>query len=248
MENISFKQNTLCHPCHDIISLTDGEGGSWQELVGKSALLPRGWYELAQLSISDRIEFTHLFWLSQWQLPLKKAVLLKEKIDGFFKELSTIEIFLVQNSPKGGYTPLMLYSLKGGEVLFASVPAQLQMISRIAVQFSHLPLPEEYLSFFLIHDGFQKGYDGGLINLRDFSSYYNRFQERFFALHRKKSLLIPFYEGESVQQMQCFTCYEGECEQMSTLAYDEEEEEIGLKESHLIFETFSEWLLYYVYN
>jgi hypothetical protein len=234
MEEISFNQATLCLPCHDIISLTNGEGGTWKELVAKAALLPRGWSELSALSLADRVEFTRLFWLSKWHFPLEKESFFQEKMDRFFKNLSNIEIFLVQHHAKSSYVPVMLYTLKKGHFFFASVPAQVQVVSRIAAQFSHFPLPEDYLSFFLIHDGFQRGEEAGMLSLRDLSSYYNRFRERFPSLD-----MMPFCEWEGVHHIQCFLS-----NRRGNINFDE----LSFTDRRLFFTTFSEWFFHYVYS
>lgn len=248
MENIFFKKSTLCQPCHHIIALTDQKRESWDEMVLKAPLLPRGWFELATLSFHDRIEFTRLYWHSQWHFPPKKRESIEEGIDQFFDKLLSIDMFLVQNTPKSVYLPLMLYQKENGQVFFASPPASLQAISRIRCQFSHLALPDDYLSFFSIHDGFQRTFDGGLITLRDFPTYYNKFQERLSIRPADEVSLVPFCELESVHHMQCFFKHTHTFSSVGNLYFDFLHGEAFSLDSKLIFETFSEWLLHYVYS
>jgi hypothetical protein len=79
---------------HQVIALHDDPLLDWSDVVKLTLNLSRGWYELAQLPVQDRIEFTRDFWLTK--LPYHPS--LNEFLTKFFASLDDIGIFLTQRS------------------------------------------------------------------------------------------------------------------------------------------------------
>jgi len=172
--------------------------------------LPRGWYELAQLPAGDRIDFLREFW--QITLPFDPRV--NRRVETFFSDLDSIELFLTQRTFESPIEPHLVYALKGDRSFFYGCPpASEEAIEQMATWEEGVELPDDYRAFFRVHDGFGKYTDTGLIRSRDLRDVYDRFQA-FLAVRPPLARssdeeinprhLIPFYQSFGLDCYQCF--------------------------------------------
>ena len=221
------------HFSPDAIALHEDPSLSYEQLLEKDPLLPRGWYELSKLKPCDRVEFVCDFWLHS--LPYTAGA--SEGIELFFAKLSDIGVYI------DGHESFMVYSLREKGVFFQGQPACLEPLD-IGTK-----LPDDYLSFLSIHDGFQKEGDVGMILKRDLYAKHEEMKEVEGISCRgnpvQGSALYPFYPG------QCFFEEWRPLQEMGNVLYSEREKTISdyrdpCPRDHLAFPTFLNWLIYYL--
>jgi hypothetical protein len=78
---------------HEVIALHESPNWQWEEIQQKMPSFPKGWYELARLSLEDRIEFVREFWLST--LPFVSHI--HAFLNAFFDKLDDIGVYLTQS-------------------------------------------------------------------------------------------------------------------------------------------------------
>lgn len=243
---------------HKVISLHESPALDWESLSKQIPYFPRGWYELAQLPLTDRIEFTQDFWLSK--LPLQ-TVTFARRLTDFFESIEEIGIYATQEKEKDPFDVHMIYSLKGEMGFFqGGPPATAESLDTLIKQFSHINFPPDYLAFLQIHDGFSKYTDTGLIKIREMARTYQKLQHLLAEemLVRpdgqviNPSSLIPFYESFGLHCYQCFYKDWYPDNEMGNLYFSEHERSISnfLDQEHLeenlAFPTFEGWLLFYI--
>lgn len=237
------------------------EKGSSFELVQQEApTLPRGWWELAGLFPTDRIEFVRGF----WQMTLPYAPHVDVGIGQFFSRLKDIGVFLLQPSSSQALLPYLVYQERGDGGFFSGgPPISKERLARLHEQFAEQPLPADYLAFLKIHDGLSRTNDTGLISSDQLLNSYQEFQgllaEREPLAHGRApeelidpSDLIPFYQSFGLDSFQCFYADWYPQQEMGNLYYsgiDHSLSEYGdsskLSEN-LAFPTFLDWLLFYI--
>jgi len=244
---------------HSVIVLTEAPDIDLNELQKRAPQLPKGWCELAQLSVRDRIDFTHDFW--QLKLPYQEEF--SPFIDKFFSNIEDIAIFLTQKTETSPYEVDMVYCLKGGDSFYrGSPPITPSNKDNLINFFSAKTLPCDYLSFLHIHDGFCKTTDStGIIRSADMPAYYEKFTN---SLMEKDPIftsqgnmldpktLIPFYESFGMPFYQCFwsewypqqemgnVYYSGKTNTISDVYLDE------TGSSSMGFPLFIDWLKFYL--
>ena len=243
---------------HQVIALHE-EPMAWETLSKQMPLLPRGWYELARLSIEDRIEFTHEYWLAK--LPLLVSVPLEKRLNEFFENLEEIGIWATQVRKGGVFDVHMVYSLKQEMGFFqGGPPATSDTIDALGKRFAHVNLPPDYLAFLQIHDGFSKYTDTGMIRTRDMSQVYQRLQRLLIEdlLVRPDGQvipvenLIPFYESFGLHCYQCFYADWYPEQEMGNVYFSEANRSISnfldphALEENLAFSSFLGWLIFYL--
>lgn len=203
----------------------------WEELQKEAPFFPRGWFELSHLNPDDRKEFLHLYWKSQF---LGSVSQISDVIDRFFYAVEDILIFLVRQE-KLPPQPLLIYASSQGH-FFGYPPAHHDRIAKVQID----GLPQDYLNFFKIHDGFSKEGEGKIFSLSEASVFHSRFQERmanFEGIIDPKTL-IPFFQEEKIHRLQCFFSQK----KGVNLLFDELQNPY-LPSGSTIFSDFSYWLL-----
>jgi hypothetical protein len=242
---------------HRVIPLHDQPSLSWKEASEMAPRLCRGWYELAQLAVQDRIEFTRDFWLAK--LPYHAH--LSEFIVKFFASLDDIGIFLTQQKYEDPFDVHLVYSLAGNSGFFhGEPPASEAEIITLQKVFLDYILPVDYLAFLQIHNGFAKLTDTGITPSTAMKESYEAFQEiveqdpvttmKGKAVNPKS--LIPFYKSFGLPFFQCFwgewypeqemgtVYYSGMTKTISTCVKADDDVET------MAFKTFADWLMFYL--
>ena len=244
---------------HKVIALHQDSLLGWAEVSEMAPGICRGWYELAQLSVPDRIEFTREFWLTK--LPYHPN--LSDFLVKFFASLDDIGIFLTQQKYEDPFVPHLVYSLADNSGFFHGESAASEAeIIRLQKEFTHTILPADYLAFLQIHNGFAKLADTGLIPSTKMKASYHAFQQALQGRDEpimtsqgipvNPTSLIPFYESFGMPFFQCFweewypdqemgnVYYSAQMKKMSTCEQKDESAE------NLAFQSFTDWLMFYL--
>jgi len=244
---------------HEVIGLHEAPRFSWEELSKKAPNLPRGWYELSLLNGEDRVEFIRDYWLSTLPfLPHAHAFLEK-----FFGHLDDVGIFLTQLRSDSSFETEIVYSLRDGSCFYhGSPPCNEAEIETLNVRFEGR-LPEDYLAFVKIHDGFSKYNDTGIVKSKYLYEVCKQLREEFNQFHPEMSWsgkaldpadLIPFYESFGQPSYQCFLCLWTPSQQAGNVYCSPVENRISNVQErsswkeNLAFPTFLDWLIYYLEN
>jgi hypothetical protein len=244
---------------HKVIALHEDPLLDWNEVLDIVPTLCRGWYELAQLAIQDRIEFTREFWLAK--LPYHPN--LNEFLMKFFASVDDIGVFLTQRSYEDPFEAHLVYSLAGNSGFFhGENPASENEIINLQKDFTNFILPSDYLAFLQIHNGFAKLTDTGIIPSTKMKESYEAFQKMLEEREEPISTtngasvnpvaLIPFYESFGMPFFQCFwgdwypdqemgnVYYSAQSRTISTCKKKDESAET------MAFQTFIDWLMFYL--
>lgn len=246
---------------NEMIALHQEETMSWEDAKAKIPDLPRGWYELSRLSGADRIEFSREYWLSQ--LPYSPHA--HKAISKFFENINSVGVFASQRLGTKELQAELSYACQDHQAFYHGFPP----LDASQVQAFHgpggdnpfpAPLPEDYLAFLCVHNGFSKSTDTGLIPLHDLQAHYQQLQEFLqtqepiiisdFPMNPKS--LIPFYESFGLHAYQCFWSdwYPGP--EMGNVYYSGIENclsDVSDKEKltdQMAFSNFLDWLLFYL--
>lgn len=201
--------------------------------------IPRGWFELSRLDSQDRIEFTQSYWLSK----LPYAPHLSEGLGRFFRELDGIDVFLV------GETAHTVYSLKNNSTFYVGEPPNITHFD-LGVN-----LPEDYLKFFSIHNGFYRHMDTGVIKWQQVRETWSEVQDKVGMMELKDGHnlidpknLIPFYHYKDLDVYQCFYTAWYPTSSMGNVLVSLNEGFISpsKKKHDLAFPGFEDWLIYYL--
>lgn len=246
---------------HEIIALHTDKNLSWDTLIEKIPMLPRGWFELSRLQNEDRIEFTRDFWLSKLPLVSEDDARLQKRLEDFFSTLEEIGIVATQCKEGQPFEVHMIYHVKDDVGFFqGGPPASEEGVANLIKQFGQVILPVDYLAFLRIHDGFSKYTDTGLIKSREMARTYQRFQQMLadeMLVHSDGEVinctnLIPFYESFGLHCYQCFYADWYPEEEMGNVYFSDYDRTISLSldanhpEENLSFPTFLSWLVFYL--
>lgn len=244
---------------HSVIALHQAPEISWPTIKEKVPTLCRGWFELAHLSAKDRIEFSRDFWLTK--IPYRQG--LDEFVNRFFASLDDIGIFLTQKKFEDPYEAHLVYSIKGDGGFFKGAPpASEKVLSDLQKVFSAYILPNDYLAFFQIHNGFCKATDCTGITAAE------KVHESYLTLQKlmqqhdpivtsrnvivDPKTLIPFYKSFGMPFYQCFWTEWYPDQEMGNVYYSGEAKTIsdvfsGASSSEMMaFPTFTDWLIFYL--
>lgn len=246
---------------YQVISLHEKEDLNWEEIAQMMPLLPKGWFELAQLQVADRIEFTYEFWKSKLPFMVYEDAHLEERLGDFFQLIEEIGIFATQAKLGGIFEIHMVYSLKNGMGFFqGGPPASEESLNLLTKQFETISFPADYMAFLQIHDGFSKYTDRGIIKTRELVKVYQILQH----LLRDEILvqpngewinpehLIPFYESFGLHNYQCFYANWIPKKEMGNIYFSEYDHAISNylvdfdHEDNFAFSSFLDWLLFYL--
>ncbi len=239
---------------HKVIALHETPQMPWEEIREKMPSFPKGWHELAQLPSDDRIEFIRDFWLST--LPFVSHV--HTFLNDFFNGLDDIGVYLTQSQFDSSYECEIVYSLRDDTSFFHGAPTSEERIEALKNDFNDI-LPEDYLAFLQVHDGFSKHSDTGIIRSRDLRLICDRLQEKIQneAIYCGKQMiepkeLIPFYESFGQPAFQCFYLSWTPMNSPGNVYYSMAEGKISdvhdqnSWNQNLAFPTFLDWLVFYL--
>ena len=240
-----------------VIVLHDSPDISWEDISQTVGTLPRGWYELSRLDTQDRVEFTRDYWI--FKLPYHPKSL--EAITNFFSRVDDIGIVVAQKDAKSGYVCHMIYALKEGAGFFHGCsPMTEDEAVELQKMFEDVILPEDYIAFMEVHNGFSKSTDSGIVSTRVLPSVFERFQnliesETPLMTTLQKSVnphsLIPFYESFGLPFFQCFWKDWYPKNEMGNVYYSGSTNTIsdpheGSREDSMSYPTFLDWLFFYL--
>lgn len=253
-----FSDQTPLGQFHKVV-LLDPKQQSWKEIEAFYPNFPRGWYELMEQQVDDRIEFCREFWLQT--LPYHKKVM--KAVVKFFSRLDTIVVFMTQKQADAPFIYEMVYSIQDNRGFFRG-RAPLSTSDEIKLQhfFDPVIVPEDYIDFLRIHNGFCKATDStGVLHVDDLvkakKDLLSMVKIRGDLKTLNKNLvdpetLFPFYESFGLHSFHCFwdewypkqemgvVYYSGETHTVSGRAEQEKELE------KLSFSIFSDWLSFYL--
>lgn len=244
---------------HTVIALHDAPDVNWSSLQVQGDIC-KGWFELAQLPSADRIEFTREYWMLKMPYHHK----LEEGLARFFNALDDIGIYLLKKKIDDPFEGHFIYSIKNNRGFFRGfVPATAQQLDELKCAFPNFILPNDYLTFLNIHNGFSKATDmTGLISSQLMPASYSQFQQQAevdppITTRKGKAvnphLLLPFYESFGLPYFQCFweewypdenmgnVYYSGDSRMISDI--DNEDEDPS---NNMSFPSFTDWLLFYL--
>lgn len=236
---------------HQVIALHEMPNLEWERLAKQIPHLPRGWYELSQFPIDDRIEFTQDYWLSKLSDEASSSV--QSRVKNFFSQLEDIGFYMTQDKERDPWEVHMVYSLKGARhFLQGSPPANESRIEGLRKGFNPFNFPPDYLAFLKIHDGFNKYTDTGVIKIREMARTYQRFQrllthEKWVCSHEQAiahDAMIPFYESSQLHCYQCFCANQPSTAEVENISFFENS--LLDQEGHRMFSSFLHWLLFYL--
>jgi hypothetical protein len=245
---------------HQVIEINDSSGINWDTLSKKVKRMPKGWCELARLSTADRIGFTFDFWNSR--LPYHPH--LDDSLNRFFSNLDDIAFFITQKKVDDPFEAHMVYSLSNDRGFYkAGIPASEEELFEMQKFFSGFVLPEDYLAFLSIHNGFCKATDcTGLTSAGKMKESYQTFQNMLeqkgipsTAANRTVNphSLIPFYESFGMPFYQCFWGEWHPEDEMGNVYYSSTTNTISNVDSQgsstpetMSFKTFTDWLIFYL--
>lgn len=240
---------------HEVIALHENPQMQWKEIEQKAPSLPRGWHELALLDPNDRIEFVKDFWLSA--LPFVSHI--HEFLEKFFKKLDDVGVYLTQSRYDCPFECEIVYSLGDDSSFFHGLPPpSLEKIANLQRDFNDV-LPQDYLDFLKIHDGFSKHSDTGIIKSDYLQSVYENVQEKIQneMIYSGNQIiqprdLIPFYESFGQPSFQCFYLNWISINSAGNVYYSMAEGKISdifdqnSWGQNLAFPTFLDWLIFYL--
>jgi len=244
---------------HKVIALHQARDVTWETLTEQAPELSRGWFELSRLDFKDRIEFTLEYWLTK--IPYNPHLL--DFLERFFDSLDDIGVFLTQKMEGEPFEANMVYSLAGDVGFYRGAsPANDDDIVSLQKHFLDCILPEDYIAFLEIHNGFWKTTDTtGLLGTKTMWECYNNFQNLLKSLGSLKTRegemvnpkrLIPFYESFGMPYFQCFWSDWYPENEMGNVYYSGETNTISEVEDEKIttesmaFPTFTDWLMFYL--
>ncbi len=244
---------------HEVIALHDSPDISWESIHKRVPSLPRGWYELSQLPIRDRIEFCRDYWLSQFPYHPN----LSDFLVRFFDSLDDLGIYITQQKWEDPYHVEMIYSLSGDSGYYTGkLPSAETDLLNLQKEFPQYILPKDYLAFLQIHDGFCKTTDcTGVIPWKKMKDEYDLFQLMLLDepnLSTSKGApvdpksLIPFYKSFGVPFYQCFWGEWYPQQEMGNVYYSHTSKTISdvscsdTSCESMAFPTFIDWLMFYL--
>lgn len=243
-----------------VIALCEEQDLHFETIQKKAPDLPRGWFELAHLSNSDRIEFSRDFWIAK--LPYHPN--LQKFISSFFATLDDVQVYLVQQKLSDPFDVHLVYSLKNDEGFYKGLPQALdEDIIQLELDFPEIIFPADYLKFLQIHNGFCKTTDcTGIFSSKLIKLEYEKLGYAFFNQEKETTntkgeivnnkSLIPFYESFGMPFYQCFFSDWYPEEEMGNVYYsamtntisDVHNKDCGVQA--MAFATFSDWLIFYL--
>jgi len=253
-----ISEDTVGGKFAEVLVLHETPDVTWDVISAAVPNLPRGWYELAQLEAEDRVDFTRDFWLSK--LPFHPNLL--SSITKFFDYVQDVGVVIAQRKKRGIQRAHMIYALKNGAGFFhggaGMTPDEKEQLQAL---FPDVILPEDYLVFLEIHNGFSKTTDTGVICTRKMQETFDRFQSMIYDENPPMTTagesvnphsLIPFYESFGMPFFQCFWSDWYPQQEMGNVYFSGVNQTIldvaGSSVDTMAFPTFLDWLFFYLYQ
>ncbi len=182
-----------------MIRLSESPDLQWNEAVEKAPRLTKSWFELSKLEPIVRLEFIRDYWFNA--LPYVPSF--RGFLDRFFALVDEVAMVGVKN---GVY---LTYSLKGRTEFFLGGPPLVDREIAALKEQIDFPLPDDFLKFFRIHNGFFKGGDTGIFSSGVLVEERQRFKEMEVSLKLgnetiSSELFLPFYRSFDLDVYQCF--------------------------------------------
>jgi hypothetical protein len=239
----------------EVISLQKDPSADFHTLQALCPTLPKGWHELAQFNLDDRIEFVSGTWKNA--LPIVPHI--EDFITSFFDQIEDIGIYVFKK--KGVWDTRIVYSMSDGETYFLGRPPANDIEVAKLSELLDLSLPSDYTAFLKVHNGFQKDTDDGVLPIQFLRKERQVLQvaiadENQRLLYRGEAVdtetLFPFYKSLDLRLYQCFFtkwnpdgsmgnvfCSLGEGYLSDFLNQEESLETLA-------FPTFLDWLTFYM--
>lgn len=244
---------------HKVLALHETPRPEWPEIAKIVSGMPHGWYELAKLSVQDRIEFIRDFWMAKFPYHPQLCIFLNK----FFSSLDDVGVFLTQQKYDDPFDAHLVYSLAdNGGFFHGECPASGAEIIDLQNAFQNCILPSDYLAFLQIHNGFAKLTDTGIIPSIKMKEAYQSFQQMLIEGDRpigtkngssvNPASLIPFYESFGMPYFQCFWKDWYPDQEMGNVYYSVPDRVISTCEKKdecaetLSFQTFTDWFIFYL--
>jgi hypothetical protein len=247
-----FFQTDRSHDPHfkDVRFLSEESNLRWKD-VEKTGL-SRSWFELTRISKEERVEFSREFWLSRFSFHPEAT---KGLLD-FFSKLDDVAVIICRQSVEESWSSELVYSLRDNSCFFRGRPAADENEIEWAKGLNNENFPQDYWTFFHIHNGFGKLNELGLMTLDDLSDAKERLVNSCLKSDRPLRMnetwmdpnsLFPFYEEYGVGSFQCFNAEWYPGSEMGNVYFSSIDTTISdLSErktwgEHFAFPTFLEW-------
>lgn len=255
--NIQVKDFYSDSHAKKVLALHENQDLPMAKVQELAPLLPHGWFELVQLSVPDRIEFVAAFWSSIF--PYRPYV--QDLIDHFFSRVGDIGVYLVKKDVDSHFFPHLVYSMDDEEHFYYGFPSATKEEMHGLKKAIEVILPEDYVCFMKIHNGFSKNGDYGLIPVQNIKREKNSLYSKIVNSGQKilfhgKSLdpevLIPFYKACGEGVFQCFHKGWYPDREMGNILFSLREEggfdytPYMNQENRGIFPSFLDWLMFYM--
>jgi hypothetical protein len=254
--NIQVKDFYRDHQNKKVIALHENQDLPIGQVMEMAPRLPHGWFELMRLSSADRIEFVAAFWSSIF--PYRPYV--QDLIDHFFTQVEDIGVYLVKKDTDTHFFPHLVYSMEEGENFYYGFPSavkeDLQRLKKALGVF----LPEDYICFMKIHNGFARGGDYGFIPVQNIPGEMHSLHQKILTLGQKVQFygtsadpknFIPFYKSWGDSVFQCFHQGWYPDQEMGNILFSLRDEEgfcytFSYEERKKVFSSFLDWLMSYM--
>lgn len=234
-----------------VVALHEHPEGDFECWVQQAPGLLKGWMELAQLNLADRIEFVTAFW--SMRFPYSPHV--QRVIQRFFASVEDLGVYLVKREREPDFAAHLVYSMKNQKHFYHGVPPVTKEKIQEVYHALKLRLPEDYISLMKIHNGFAKDTEEGIIPLHKVEEETYRMQtELMSGLYRMTfedepldpRCLIPFYKREERSFYQCFHREWYPDREMGTVGLSLRAREEGCILTKTAFPSFLGWLKFYM--
>ena len=255
--NIQVKEFYRTNQAKEVFALHENQDISFSKLKEMAPLLPQGWFEIVRLNSMDRVEFISAFWGSIF--PYSPHV--QDLIDQFFSEVEDIGVYLVKKDVDFHYFPHLVYSMRDKENFYRGYPSAVKEEIKGLREALDQILPEDYVCFMKIHNGFAKNGDYGLIPVQNVKREKLSLHNKMLTAGRKvlfqgKPLdpesLIPFHKSIGDCTFQCFHKGWYPDREMGNILFSLRDEgkfdytPYMNQENKGIFPSFLDWLRFYM--
>jgi len=253
---LKYYQKNSLSGFEDVI-IVDKNTSSFDDLQKLVNNFPKAWWELVFLNLSDRIEFSRDFCLKI--LPYSPNVY--EMICLFFTKLEDIKVIFTKKKDCKNYEVELVYSTIEDSTFFrGKPPIDSFKIAQINRRFNEI-LPQDFLKFLQIHNGFARNSDSGIILAENIYQVTKDVQD--LIDEQKKVVtclnqiidpkdLIFFYRSYQKMDFQCFYTRWHLFSQIGNVFYSFSDNKISNyhdKETlaeNLAFPYFLDWLIFYL--